>query len=466
MPKSISMITFMAIILLASGLPVRADDGGLSSTMLERIGATVKMDNHTRTIYNALTNTDINNLALDRDLLNAQSNLFSNKIKAKSITNQKSSGRCWLFAALNVLRPAVIDKYKIENFEFSQNYLSFWDKLEKANCFLEYIIEFRNRDTLDRELEQIMKDPIGDGGWWEYAVDLIEKYGVVPKEIMPETNSSENTGAMNKIITRLLRSDALRIRELARDGKKIEALRAEKEKMLSDIYKILVVNLGQPPSEFPYRYQIKDSSLSDYVTYTPLSFYKNFVSVDLHEYVTIFNDPTKAYRKHYRMSMGRNMYDRPEVDYVNVEIDLLKEAARKMIIDSQPVWFTCEVGADQNSSRGLMTSGLYDYNAIYNIDFGMTKAAALISHEITTSHAMVLVGVDIRDEKTVKWQVENSWGSDNKNGGYWTMYDNWFDENVFSVIVKKKYLPENVLDIFKEEPIIRPAWDIMAPLFR
>jgi bleomycin hydrolase len=423
------------------------------------------MDNHTRTIYNALTNTDINNLALNRDLINAQNNLFSNKIKAKSITNQKSSGRCWLFAALNVLRPIVIDKYKIENFEFSQNYLSFWDKMEKANCFLEYAIEFRNRDTLDRELEMILKDPIGDGGWWEYAVDLIEKYGVVPKEIMPETNSSDNTGAMNNLIIRRLRADALRIRTLARQGKKVEQLRAEKESMLGEIYRILVVNLGQPPTEFQYRYQIKDSTLSDYGIYTPLSFYKDFVNAYLHEYVTIFNDPTKAYGKHYRMKMGRNMYDRPEIDYVNAEIGALKEAAQKMIVDSQPVWFSCEVGTDQNSNRGLMVLDLYDYNSIYNIDFKMTKAEALTTHEITTSHAMVLVAVDIKDGKTTKWQVENSWGSDNKSAGYWTMYDDWFDRNVFCVVVKKKYLPESILNVFKEEPIDRPAWDIMAPLF-
>jgi bleomycin hydrolase len=465
MAKLYSQMTLAIIFFLLAGLSVRAGDGGLTSDIIDHIKTNVNMDNYTRSIYNALTNTDINNLALNRDILNAQNNLFSNKIKAKSITNQKSSGRCWLFAALNVLRPAVIDKYKIENFEFSQNFLLFWDKMEKANCFLEYAIEFRSRDSLDRELELILKDPIGDGGWWEYAVDLIEKYGIVPKEIMPETNSSENTGSMNNLIMRRLRADALKIRSLARAGNNIEQLRSEKETMLQEIYRMLVVNLGQPPTEFQYRYQIKDSTLSESKTYTPHSFYKDFVGIYLREYVTIFNDPTKAYGKHYQMRMGRNMYDRPEVDYVNADIKILKEAAQKMIVDSQPVWFSCEVGVDQNNNRGIMAVGLYDYNSIYDINFKMTKAECLTTHETTTSHAMVLVGVDIKDGKTVKWQVENSWGSDNRNGGYWTLYDDWFDENVYGVVVNKKYLSEDVLKIFKEEPIIRPAWDIMAPLF-
>jgi|WetSurMetagenome_2_1015567.scaffolds.fasta_scaffold123765_2 bleomycin hydrolase len=465
MAKLFSQMILTIIFFLLASLSVWAGDGGLTPKIIDNVEAKVNMDNYTRSIYNALTNTDINNLALNRDILNAQNNLFSNKIKTKSITNQKSSGRCWLFAALNVLRPAVIDKYKIENFEFSQNFLSFWDKLEKANCFLEYAIEFRNRDTLDRELELILKDPIGDGGWWEYAVDLIEKYGAVPKEIMPETNSSENTGAMNNLIIRRLRANALKIRSLAQAGKNVEQLRSEKETMLGEIYRMLVINLGCPPEEFEYRYQIKDSTLSESKKYTPLSFYKDFVDIDLREYVGIFNDPSKAYGKHYQMRMGRNMYDRPEVDYVNANIGILKEAAQKMIVDSQPVWFICEVGVDQNSNRGLMAVGLYDYNSIYNINFNMTKAECLTTRETTTSHAMVLVGVDIRDGKTIKWQVENSWGSDNKNGGYWTLYDDWFDENVYSVVVKKKYLSEDILKIFKEEPIIRPAWDIMAPLF-
>ncbi len=244
-------IIFVLSIFFVVGDIVYADNGSLTPDLIAQIRGSFKMDTQSRAIYNAITNNDIDKLALNHDLLNKNNQLFSHKIKTKGITNQKSSGRCWLFAGLNIMRPVVIAKYKLGSFEFSQNYLAFWDKMEKANCFLEHMIDFRDRDPLDREMEILLREPIGDGGWWEYVVALINKYGVVPKEVMPETNSSGQTGRMNNMLARKLRIDAVKIRDLAKQGNSVDEIRSNKKIMLDEIYKMLVYNLGEPPIRIP-----------------------------------------------------------------------------------------------------------------------------------------------------------------------------------------------------------------------
>ena len=459
-------LVVIGILMLLSSEIASAGDGAITAEVLEQIRSSFQMDNHTRAMYNALTNGDVNNLALNRNLLNQHNEVFSHKIKARGVTNQKSSGRCWLFAGLNIMRPHVIDKYKLTGFEFSQNYLSFWDKMEKGNCFLEHIIEMWDRDLLDREMEIILRDPFGDGGWWNYMVDLIEKYGVVPKNVMPETNSSENTGAMNSLISRKLRTDAVKLRAMHAQKKPIEEIRVEKDKMLAELYKMLVMNLGEPPQEFPYRFEDKDSVVSALKTYTPQSFYREFVGIDLNEYVTLFNDPTREYGKHYQVRMSRNIYDRPDMDFANVEIGVLKELAQKSVLDDEPVWFACDVGKDQNRQKGIMALDLYDYGSIYDGDFEMTKADRALFRESSINHAMALIGVDLKDNQPAKWLVENSWGTENGSGGYWTMYDTWFDNNLFNIIVKKKYVPVELLKIFEQPPTTVPPWDPMFEMIR
>ncbi len=443
-----------------------ADDGALTPQMIEQYRASRQADGRNRAIYNAVTANDINNLALNRDVLNQYNDLFSHKIKTKGITNQKGSGRCWLFAGLNVMRPTVIDKYKLSSFEFSQSYLSFWDKLEKSNCFLEYIIAMRDRDVLDRELEMVLEEPIGDGGWWCYVVALINKYGVVPKEIMPESFNSENTGNMNTLISRKLRSDAARLREMAKDGKTVEELRQEKGKMMSEVYRMLVLNFGEPPKEFQWRYEGKDSTVSAARIYTPLTFYKEFVGVDLSQYVNLFNYPAQEYGKHYQVQLSRNMFDSKDMDFVNVESSVLMDAAMKSILEDEPVWFSCDVGKDQYGSKGIMAMNIYDYSSIYNTDLEMTKADRIMLRETTANHAMVFVGVDVKENRPVKWMVENSWGTEKGDGGYWTMYSTWFDNYVYNIIVKKKYVPKELLTEFDQPPVTLPSWDPMLQILR
>ena len=443
-----------------------ADEGALTVEQIELIRSNFRMDTHGMAMYNAITNNDIKSLALNRDILREHNEVFSHKIKAKGVTNQKSSGRCWLFAGLNVMRPAVIEKYKLSDFEFSQNYLAFWDKMEKANCFLEQIIEFRDRDLLDREMEILLCSPFSDGGWWNYVVELIEKYGVVPKEIMPETRSSGNTGMMNRLISRKLRADAVKLRGLNENGKSVEELRSEKEGMLAEVYRMLVMNLGKPPHEFKYRFEDRDSVVSEMRKFTPKEFYDDFVGVDLGEYVNIFNDPTKEYGKYYSLRLTRNIYDGENVSYANVAIEKLKDAAMKSVLDDEPVWFSCDVGKDQSREHGIMAMGIYDYSSIYNTDISMTKAERALYREGAPNHAMVFVGVDVENNRPVKWLVENSWGTKKGSGGYWTLYDTWFDNYVYNVIVKKKYVPKDILKIYEQKPIVLPPWDPMFSLFK
>ena len=452
--KSLGLLVVVLI-----GACAFADSGGLSGEAIEKIRGSFEMDTHTRAMYNSITNNDISSLALNRDLLREHNELFSHKIKTKGITNQKSSGRCWLFAGLNVLRPVALEKYDLDEFELSQNYLAFWDKLEKANCFLENIIEFRKRDMMDREMEFILRKPIPDGGYWENVVNLVEKYGVAPSEIMPETNSSGNTRSMNALIGRKLRADAAKLRKMAKAKKSVKKLRAEKTKMLGEVYRMLVMNLGEPPKEFEWRFEDANSVLSEAKTYTPKGFFEEFAGVDMREYVNVFNDPSKEYGRHYSIDLTRNIRDGDDNHFANVKIEVLKEIASKAVLDDEPVWFACDVGKDQSRDHGIMAMGMFDYDSIYGTDMSMSKAERSLFRESVPNHAMVFVGVDMRAGKPAKWLVENSWGKDKGSDGLWALYDTWFDTNVYSVIVKKKYVPKEVLEIFEQRAKRLPPWD-------
>jgi len=447
----------LVVVLAVSSL--FAGKGALTPKVIDKIHSSFEMDTHTRAMYNSITNNDISSLALNREVLRRHNEIFSHKIETKGVTNQNKSGRCWLFAGLNILRPKVIENNNLESFEFSQNYLAFWDKLEKANCFLENIIKYAGRDILDREMEFLLRKPIPDGGYWENVVNLVEKYGVVPSEIMPETNSSGNTSLMNALISRKLRADAVKLRNMHKQKESLKKLRAEKTKMLADVFKMLVLNLGKPPAEFQWRFEDANSVVSKIRNYSPEGFYKEFVNVDLSQYVDIFNDPSKEYGKHYSINLTRNIRDGDDAHFANVKMQILKEIAVKAVLDDEPIWFSCDVGKDQSREHGIMATGMFDYDSIYMTDMAMTKAQRSLFRESVPNHAMVFIGVDIQKDKPAKWLVENSWGDDKGSKGLWTLYDSWFDTNVYSIIVKKKYVPKEILDIYKQPAIKLPPWD-------
>ena len=436
-----------------------AGKGALTTEVIDKIHSSFEMDTHTRAMYNSITNNDISSLALNREVLRRHNEIFSHKIETKGVTNQKKSGRCWLFAGLNILRPKVIENNNLESFEFSQNYLAFWDKLEKANCFLENIIKFADRDILNREMEFLLRKPIPDGGYWENVVNLVEKYGVVPHEIMPETNSSGNTSLMNALISRKLRADAVKLRNMHEQKISLKKLRTEKTKMLAHVYKMLVLNLGQPPDEFQWRFEDANSVVSKIRTYSPESFYEEFVNVDLRQYVDIFNDPSKEYGKHYSINLTRNIRDGDDAHFANVKMQILKDIAVKAVLDDESIWFSCDVGKDQSREHGIMAMGMFDYDSIYMTDMAMTKAQRSLFRESVPNHAMVFIGVDMRKDEPTKWLVENSWGDDKGSKGLWTLYDSWFDTYVYSIIVKKKYVPKEILDIYEQTATKLPPWD-------
>ena len=381
-------------------VPAVADDGSLSPQELATLRSSFRMDDHTRAMYNAITSIDISQLTLNRDIVRKHNDLFSNKIKTSTVTNQLASGRCWLFAGLNVLRPDLVVKHKLGKFELSQSYLAFWDKMEKANCFLEDSIELADRDTLDRDVQVVLTRAGMDDGWWEYVSALIKKYGVVPQEIMPETHSSSNTAQMNGVLRSKLKVEAVRLRQLKQEGKSLAELRAEKARVLAEIYRILVINLGEPPAKFSWRFEDKDSKLSPAKTYTPQSFWKEWVGeINFDDYVQLANVPGQDYGKLYEISHSRNIQGTPDVQYLNVEIDVLKAAALKSVLDKQPVWFAADVGKDQDGPHGIMEVGMHDYASIFGDTGKLTKAQRWSYYDGGPNHAMVLMGVDLQEKQ-------------------------------------------------------------------
>ncbi|HUV36689.1 MAG TPA: C1 family peptidase [Patescibacteria group bacterium] len=456
----------VVIVVIAACAAFAEGATGLSPGEIKELRESFELDAGARALLNAVTNNnDTRKLTYNREILLHHDDVYDFKLDAKGITDQKQSGRCWLFAGFNVMRPAVRKRYNIENFEFSESHLFFWDKLEKANMFLEAIIETRDRDIDDRELQTLLENPVPDGGWWSYVVTLIDKYGAVPKSVMPETEHSSSTKNMNALLDRLMRSDAAKLRRLAADGEEVSALHDLKKEMLKDVYRILAFHLGVPPERFTWRFEDKDDNIVEQ-EYTPLSFYREAVGVDLSEYVSIFDHPAHPYGKYYRIRYCRNMTGAPDMDFINMDIAHLKKFALDAVMEGEPVWFSADVGKGNDGEHGILAVGMYDYGALFGIDPALTKAERVQYRGSTPNHAMVLIGVDIDDGKPVKWLVENSWGTDRGDKGRWAMYDDWFDEYVYTVIIHKRYLPGDVLDLLDTEPEILPAWDQMREAFR
>lgn len=479
MKRPASRLTVLAVLLsVVSGLRAEpAADGALTGEFLQRLRDGYELSGEDRARFNAITNNGLAELALDRSLVQGEDGHFSHRIKSRGITDQQSSGRCWMFAGFNVMRPKVIHEVGLEGFEFSAAYLLFWDKMEKANLYLEEVIELRNADRLDREWQLVNEWMIGDGGWWNYVTALITKYGVVPAEVMPETHGSNNTRGMNRVLERLLRSRAADLLEASEAGADVAELRRRKEAAMAEIYRFLVLNLGEPPEEFEWRYEKKrkrdgengedgedgppavaEERLSERRTYTPQGFYREFVGVDLSKFVALYHDPTQETGRHFRFARARNIAGAPEMSFANVGIGELKKAALASILANQPLWFAANVSVDQSREHGIMAEGLYDYESLFGIEMPFSRTDRARFHAGASNHAMVFMGVDLRDGKPHKWLVENSWGTDEGSEGMWTLYDGWFDEHVYVVIVHRDHVTPETLAVFGQEAETLPAW--------
>ena len=416
---------------------------------------------------NAVTTSGVKEAATRWTAKQSTIHEYSIRTKHKGITNQKSSGRCWMFAALNCLRFQVIQKLNLKDFELSQNYICFYDKLEKSNYFLESILETLDEPTEGRLISHLLAAPIQDGGQWDMVSSLIQKYGVVPMSAMPESACSSSTCDMTSVITTKLREFACTLRKGAAAGKSIDELRTEKASMMSVIYRMLCICLGTPPDTFDFAVRDKDGGFIHEENITPQEFLSKYVGLDLSEYISIINAPTadKPYMRSYTVKFLGNVIDGTPVRYVNLPIEELKKAAIAQLKDGEPVWFGCDVGQSSNRTSGSMDLAVYDLTALFDTAFPMTKAEQLDYGNSLMTHAMVFQGVDLdADGEPVRWCVENSWGEDAGKKGMYLMTDEWFDAYLYQIVVHKKYLTPEILAAYESEPIKLEPWDPMGSL--
>ena len=396
---------------------------------------------------------------------------FSEQITGEmKITNQRSSGRCWGYAGLNLFRIYLGRKHNLRNFEFSQTYFMFWDKLEKSNYFLNSVIETASENWDSRLMMHLLHSPIQDGGQWDMWVNLINKYGVVPKSEMPETYQSGKSMRMNRMITRKLREYAKELRDSINKKKSEEEVYALKKTMLSTIYKMLVIHLGEPPESFNWQVRDKKKGFHRFKNLTALSFFKEHVGIELNDLVCLINCPMsdKEYDRVYTVEFLGNVIEGNPIRYLNVEIDVLKNASVESIKNNDPVWFGCDVGKYLHRTHGVMDTKLFDFNLFYGTEFSLDKASRLEYGESKMTHAMLFTGVDLDSNgKPIKWRVENSWGERNGEKGYYIMSDEWFDQYLYEIVVNKKYLESDIVDLYeKQDAELLPPWDPMGALAR
>ncbi|TWW13050.1 aminopeptidase C [Dellaglioa algida] len=393
--------------------------------------------------------------------------VFSIDLDVGNVSNQKQSGRCWMFAALNTMRHDMKTNFKVtKDFELSQNFTYFWDKLEKANYFYQNVLETADKPTDDRTVSWLMTTPQQDGGQWDMIVAIIEKYGVVPQSVMPETYNSSKSTEINATLNLKLRKDAVDLRELVAAGTGEAEIEAVKEAKLTEIYRLLAYSFGEPPATFDFEYRDSDNEYHIDKNLTPKTFYDKFIGWDLDEYVSIINGPTddKPYNNMYTVDRLGNVVNGRPVRHLNVNMADFRDVAIKQLQSGESVWFGCDVGQSSERQLGIMDTELYHKDELFNIDLALSKAERLDYGESLMTHAMVLTGVDLVDNQATKWKVENSWGEKVGKKGFFVMSDNWMEEYCYQVVVNKKFLPEKLQTILKEEPKVLAPWDPMGAL--
>ena len=440
----------------------------ISAKLIKEFSKQSKNDALLRLARNTTVRNDIEDLAIDWDIYRKIDHTFSEMVSGEMpATNQKSSGRCWGFAGLNLLRIYLGRKYNLKNFEFSQSYFMFWDKLEKSNYFLENIITTVNEPRNGRLLMHLVSNPIQDGGQWHMFINLIHKYGVVPKSEMPETFQSSKSMRMNRMITRKLREFAITLRDASKKGATLEELRLLKAEMLETVYRLLTIHLGNPPNSFDWQIRDKKKNFIRFEDITPKIFYNEHVALNLNEYVCLINCPMsdKKYNEIYTVEYLGNVSDGEIIRYLNLPSKRLKETTVASIKDDNPVWFGCDVGKHFHRNLGVMDIDLFDFELFYGTDFPMTKADRLEYGDSQMTHAMLFTGVDLDSKNNPrKWRVENSWGNKRSDKGYDIMTDKWFDEYNYEVVVHKQFLTDEEMEIYKRKPVKLPPWDPMGAL--
>lgn len=447
--------------------PETRKESAIAPEDIERFQRAFESDPRYRQAMNAVCNTPVSKVAQNRRRVVKVDHTFSHHLEEGKATSQNASGRCWMFAALNVLRAQARKNMNLgEDFELSQNYLTFWDKFEKANYFLESILQTLEEPNGSRLVDWLLSGPIQDGGQWHMFVNLVKKYGVLPKVAMPETESSSSTGQMAYQITFMLRDYACRLRSAAAH-KGQEELRAMKDGYLEEIYRMLCIHLGEPPRSFEWQYRDKDKGFHRDGVLTPQEFYDRHVGVDLEDFVCLIHDPRPAheYDRVYTVRFLGNVVGGEIIKYLNVEMETLKRAAADQIKAGEPVWFGNDVGKHLDRDLGIMDLELFDYSLVYGTEPKMTKAERLMYGHSLMTHAMVFTGVDLdENDRPRKWRVENSWGDKGGDKGYLIMTDDWFDEYTYEVVVRRRFVPEKCLKALDKPAVALDPWDPMGSL--
>ena len=440
------------------------NNGGITPEMMQQMKKSYGSNASDKALRNILVTNSPAKLALNYENAGAFDSHFSNKVESKAITDQKSSGRCWMFTGMNVLRNKAIRQHKLPaDFQFSQAYTFFYDQLEKSNLFLQAVIDTYKKDFSDKEVEWLFKNPLSDGGQFTGIANLVEKYGLVPAEAMPETYNTNNTSSISSLIQLKLREDGLELREMAaQKGMTPQKLQARKTEMLSTIYRMLALTFGEPPAEFTWSQKNFFNDTATTEIYTPKSFYEKFAKVDFSKFYMVMNDPTREYYKVYEIQYDRHVYDGQNWKYLNLPMDEIAPMCIASIKDSTNMYFSCDVAKFLNRDKGFMDENNYDYASLFGTTFGMNKEQRVKTFASGSSHAMTLCAVDLdKDGKPLKWMVENSWGSSYGYQGFLIMTNAWFNEYMFRVVLEEQYIPANIRAMLNQKPIMLPAWDPM-----
>jgi bleomycin hydrolase len=476
-----ALIMVLALPLFAQYTPTAGEEpsprGALTPEILDSLRQSVVITPQLKAVQNALAENEINTLVTDRQKTVADDTLFTKEIKTGKITNQEQSGRCWLFGGLNVLRPEILKKYNMDNFELSQAYNQFWDKLERANRTLELAIALKSEPSDSRKNALLLQKPIDDGGDWNFVRYLLNRYGAVPKTVMPDTQQAGHTDQMNKLLCTVMRKGIKAVRE----ANAPEAVSAAKISTLKEVYKILVLCLGEPPATFQWRYENKakdsdkdkakakgddkakekkdESKITPLQTYTPQSFYKEFMGAPLEDYISFVNYPGKPENTMIRFSWNRDSADGPDMQALNISTAEMQKMAMASILDDQAVWFCCNSSVQRNTKTGLWDIGIQDFNSLFGIDFTMNKEDQLRYYDGAPNHCMVLTGVDVQNGIPAKWKVENSWGDKRGREGWWTITPSWFDANVYEILINRKYCSPELQKAAGQPTVVMPPWD-------
>ncbi|MBI3942925.1 MAG: C1 family peptidase [Chloroflexi bacterium] len=439
----------------------------LGPEQLQQFKHNFESDPRNRQALNAVTKNPVHSVAVNREKVNSTNHVYSHVLKTNDVTSQERSGRCWLFAGLNLFRVEAMKRLNVEKLELSQSYLFFWDKLEKSHYFLENILATLDEPADGRLIMFLLQNPIQDGGQWDMFVNLVRKYGVVPKSAMPETESSSNSGTMTSLVTNKLREFAAELRRRASAGEAPESLRQRKMEMMEVIYRMLCIHLGEPPQTFYWQWRDKDDQFHRDGDITPLTFYERYVDYDLDSLVCLIHCPTedKPFNHLYTIGYLGNVVEGQIIRYLNVEMDVFKGSTRAMLLGGKPVWFGCDVGKRIERDLGILDMDLYDYNLLYGTDFTSDKAERITYGQSMMTHAMVFTGINLDEQdRPTKWRVENSWGEKIGDKGFLVMSDPWFEEFVYEVLVEKRFLPDHLQAILETEPVVLPPWDPMGAL--